>query len=165
MTILIRRAEPADYVALHQIFSGPKVIWGTLQVPFPSLEVWRKRLAEPAEGLFGLVACVGTELVGQFDIHTFPNRPRRRHVGQIGMAVRDDFQGQGIGTALMQAGVDLADQWLNLRRLELDVYADNEPALRLYQKFGFVSEGRHVQAAYRAGQYVDVLWMARLKPD
>ncbi len=164
MTITLRRIEPADYVALHQIFSGPKVVWGTLQMPFPSLEKWRKRLADPLEDRFGLVACIETELVGNIDIHTFPNHPRRRHVGQIGMAVRDDFQGQGVGTALMQAAVDMADQWLNLRRLELEVYADNAPALRLYEKFGFVIEGTAVQFAYRAGQYVDARLMARIKP-
>ena len=61
MAILIRHAEPADCVALHQIFSGSKVVWGTLQVPFPSVEVWRKRLAEPPEGKVGLVACIETE--------------------------------------------------------------------------------------------------------
>ena len=165
MSITIRRVEPTDFVALHQIFSGPQVVWGTLQLPFPSVEAWRKRLAEPPEGLFGLVACIETEVVGHFDIHTSPNRPRRRHVGQIGMAVRDDRQGQGVGTALLQAGVDLADQWLNLRRLELEVYADNERAVRLYQKFGFVIEGTAVQFGYRAGQYVDAHLMARLKPD
>ena len=162
---MIRRTEPTDCVALHQIFSGPQVVWGTLQLPFPSVESWRKRLAEAPEGTFGLVACIETQVVGNLDIHTFPNRPRRRHVGQIGMAVGDDFQGQGIGTALMQAGVDLADQWLNLRRLELEVYTDNASAVRLYQKFGFVIEGTLAQFAYRAGQYVDAHLMARLKPD
>ena len=57
------------------------------------------------------------------------------------MAVRDDWQGKGVGTAMMQAVVDLADKWLNLSRLELEVYTDNEPAMRLYQKFGFTIEG------------------------
>ena len=71
----------------------------------------------------------------------------------------------GNSSAYLQAAVDLADQWLNLRRLELEVYADNAPALRLYQKFGFVIEGTAVQFAYRAGQYVDARLMARLKPD
>jgi putative acetyltransferase len=165
MTISIRRAEPTDYEALHEIFTGPKVVWGTLQLPFPSLESWRKRLAEPAEGSFQLVACLEAALVGQLDIHTFPNRPRRRHVGEIGMAVRDDFQGQGVGTALMAAAIDLADNWLNLLRLELGVYTDNEPAIRLYKKVGFVVEGTLLKYAYRAGQYVDVVTMARLKPE
>jgi Acetyltransferase (GNAT) family len=83
------------------------------------------------------VACLERELVGQLDIHTFPNRPRRRHAGQLGMAVRDEFQRRGVGTALLQAAVDLADKWLNLLRLELEVYSDHEPALRLYKRFGF----------------------------
>lgn len=164
MTISIRRTEPGDYEAMRQIFAGPKVVWGTLQLPFPSAEIWRKRLTETPEGTFRLVACSEQELAGQLDIHTFPNHPRRRHAGEIGMAVRDDFQGQGVGTALLQAAVDVADNWLNLLRLELEVYTDNEPALRLYQKCGFVIEGTLVRCAYRAGQYVDVYTMARLKP-
>lgn len=165
MTISIRRVEPNDYEALQRIYAGSKVVWGTLQLPFPSAEIWRKRLAEPPEGMFSLVACVDDEVIGHLGLYTFPNRPRRRHVGQIGMAIRDDFQGQGIGTTLMQAAVDMADNWLNLLRLELSVYTDNEPALRLYKKFDFVIEGRLVRYAYRDGQYVDVFTMARFKPD
>jgi len=67
--------------------------------------------------------------VGQIALHTFPHQPRRRHAAVVGMMVRDDWQGKGIGTQLMQAAVDLADKWLNLSRLELGVYPDNEPAI------------------------------------
>jgi L-phenylalanine/L-methionine N-acetyltransferase len=80
-------------------------------------------------------------------------------------AVRDDWQGQGVGQALMQAAIDLADNWLNLSRLELEVYTDNEPALRLYTKWGFTIEGTLVQYAYRDGRYVDTYQMARLRPS
>jgi len=159
----IRRAEPDDYKSMHQIFTNPKVIWGTLQLPFPSAELWRKRFAEPPEGTFNLLVCVKDEIVGQLGLHTFPNHPRRRHAGQIGMAVRDDWHGKGAGSALMGAAIDLADKWLNLTRLELDVYTDNEPAIRLYKKFGFVIEGTLVNYAYRDGQYVDTYTMARLR--
>ncbi|HNB52417.1 MAG TPA: GNAT family N-acetyltransferase, partial [Anaerolineales bacterium] len=126
MNLTIRRAEPSDYEGMHKIFTGPKVIWGTLQLPYPSVEMWRKRLAENQEHVFELVACVEGEIVGQVFLQIF-SRPRRKHVGQIGMSVRDDFQGQGVGTALMQAAVDMADHWLNILRLELEVYTDNEP--------------------------------------
>ncbi|MEW6400505.1 MAG: GNAT family N-acetyltransferase [Chloroflexota bacterium] len=163
VTFTIRRAEPADYEAVAKIFSGPKAVAGTLQLPFPSAERWRLRLAEPPEGAFNLLACVEDEVIGQMGLHTLPNNPRRRHVGQIGMAIRDDWQGKGAGAALMQAGVDLADKWLNLTRLELEVYTDNEVAIRLYRKFGFVIEGTLVRFAYRDGQYVDVYAMARLR--
>jgi putative acetyltransferase len=165
MTISIRRAEPSDYVAFHQILGGPKAVWGTLQLPFQSIERWRKLLAEPAEGAFDLVACVESEVVGQLFLVTFPNKPRRRHTGQIGMAVRDDWQGKGVGSALMQAAVDLADRWLNLDRLELEVYIDNEPAVRLYRKFGFTIEGTMIRYGYRDGQFVDAYMMARLRQN
>jgi putative acetyltransferase len=161
----VRRAEPADYEAVCQIFMGPKAIWGTLQLPFPSAETWKRRLSESPEGTFSLVVCAGDEVVGELGLHTFPNTPRRRHVGQIGMAVRDDWQGKGAGSALMQATVDLAYKWLNLTRLELEVYTDNEPAIRLYRKFGFVTEGTLRQFSYRDGEFVDVYAMARLKTD
>ena len=166
MAITIRRVEPGDYEAVQHIFAYPRVIWGTLQLPFPSADLWRKRLAEPPEGLFGLVACAeDTEVVGHLGLHTFPNQPRRRHVGQIGMAVSDDWQGKGVGTALMQAAIDLADKWLNLTRLELEVFTDNEPAIRLYKKTGFVIEGTLARFAYRDGQYVDTYMMARLRTE
>jgi putative acetyltransferase len=163
MTIEIRRTEPGDYEAVRQIFEGPKAIWGTLQLPFPSTEQWRKRLAEPPDGLYSLVACVDGEVIGQLGLHTLPHAARRRHVGQIGMAVRDDWQGKGAGTALMEAAIELAEKWLNLTRLELDVYVDNEPAIRLYKKCGFQIEGTMRRFAYRDGEFVDTYMMARIK--
>lgn len=161
---IIRRAEPGDYQAIARILAGPRAVWGTLQLPYPSVESWRKRVAEPMDGYYSLLACVDDEGVGQLGLHTFPAHPRRRHAAELGMAVRDDWQGKGIGSALMQAAVELADRWLNLSRLELIVYADNEPAVRLYKKFGFGIEGTLVQYAYRDGCYVDAFAMARMRP-
>lgn len=163
--ITVRRTEPSDYLGVQRIFSMPRAVWGTLQLPYPSAEMWRKRFAEPPEGSYQLVACVAEEVVGHIGLHTFPNHPRRRHVGQIGMAVRDDWQGKGVGTALMQSVVELADKWLNLSRLELDVFVDNEPAIRLYKRFGFQIEGTFVRFAFRDGEYVDTYAMARLRTE
>jgi L-phenylalanine/L-methionine N-acetyltransferase len=131
-------------------------------MPYPSVEAWRKKLAEPPEGFYSLVACVDSEIVGQVGLQTHPN-PRRRHSGDIGMMVRDDWHGKGIGTALMQALVDLADKWLNLYRLELEVYTDNEPAIKLYKKFDFQIEGTRVGESFRDGKYVDTFAMARVR--
>jgi L-phenylalanine/L-methionine N-acetyltransferase len=159
----IRRAEPDDYEAMYEMFASPKVYEGTLQLPYPSREMWRQRVAEPAEGTYNLVAVVGDRVVGMLGVHTFPNRARRRHVGAIDIVVHDDWHGRGVGAALMRAGLDLADNWLNLTRLELEVYTDNEAAVRLYERFGFEREGTLRQHAFRGGRYVDSYVMARLR--
>ena len=164
MDITVRHSEPEDYKALHGIFSGPEAVAGTLQMPFPRAEMWRERLSEPPEGLYSLVACVEGEVVGSLVLETSPTRWRMRHVGCIGMAVRDDWQGKGVGTALMEAELDLADNWLNLTRIELSVYVDNAPAIALYEKFAFEVEGTHRHFAFRDGEFVDAYSMARLKP-
>lgn len=161
--VKIRRASPADAEAFVEIFTSPRVIWGTLQVLYPSIEVWRKKL-EPQDDIYSLVACIDDKVVGTLSLHLNPNRPRRKHAAGIGMAVHEDWQGKGIGTALMQAAIEFADKWLNLTRLELEVYTDNEPALRLYKKFGFEIEGRMKQDSFRDGEYADVYNMARLRP-
>jgi len=165
MEITIRRAEVSDVDALHAIFSQPRVIWGTLHLPHISRALWHERLANPTTGVTHLVACVDEVPVGQGHLQTFDSRPRRKHVGSIGMAVHDDWQGKGIGTALMAALLDMADNWFNLLRVELDVFSDNEPAIRLYKKFGFIAEGTARKYAFRDGEYADVLRMARLKTD
>ncbi len=162
--IVVRRAEPRDAEAVHAIFAGPKAIAGTLQLPYPSVELWRKRLTEVSPFDYSLVATIDGEVVGNLGLHEAGKTPRRRHVGSIGMSVRDDRQRRGVGSALMKAALELADGWLNYQRLELNVYTDNLAALSLYRKFGFVIEGTYRAYAFRDGQYVDSYAMARFHP-
>lgn len=101
-------------------------------------------------------------VVGNLTLWQEPN-PRRRHVASLGMAVRDDWAGRGVGTALMAAALDLADNWLGLTRLELTVWSDNEAAQALYRKFGFEQEGVARDYGLRHGVLVDTLYMARVR--
>ena len=78
------------------------------------------------------------------------------------MGVKDNVQGKGVGSALLAAIIDLSDKWLNLRRLELTVFVDNERGINLYQKFGFEIEGESKDYAFRCGEYVNVYHMARV---
>ena len=163
MEILIRRVEPGDYKAVQQVHAQPNALRGTLQLPFPSEDMWKKRLEGIGEDKLALVACVQGEVVAMAGLDLFPKSPRRRHVGYVGIAVHDKWQAKGVGTALMQALVDLADNWLNLSRLELTVFTDNEAALKLYKKLGFVVEGTNRKFAFRDGEYVDCYTMARVR--
>jgi putative acetyltransferase len=81
------------------------------------------------------------------------------------MMVHKDYQGQGIGKKLLETLLDIADNWLMLVRVELDVYTDNERAINLYKKYGFEPEGIQRKSAIRNGKYIDALMMARLKSD
>lgn len=63
----------------------------------------------------------------------------------------------------MAALTNLADDWLNLTRLELEVFTDNQAAIHLYEYAGFETEGRLRQYAFRQGRFADVLNMARIK--
>src|ERR671927_1420867 len=163
MNIEIRRVEPGDYKAVRDVHAQPNALRGTLQLPFPSEEMWKKRLEASGDEKFMLVACVEGEIVAMGGLDLFPKSPRRRHAGHIGLAVHDKWQAKGVGTALMKALIDVADNWLNLSRLELTVFTDNEPALKLYKKLGFVVEGTHKKFAFRDGEYVDVYAMARVR--
>lgn len=160
MQITIRHAEPTDALALRDLYAMPQAQAGTLQLPYPPLSVWQQRLENG--GLVALVAEVEGQLVGQISLHGEAN-PRRRHVASIGMGVRDDWTGKGVGSALLGAVLEMADDWLNLRRIELTVYGDNQGALALYRKFGFEQEGLARGYAFRRGEYVDALYMARIK--
>lgn len=160
--VKIRRQEPEDATALHDVYAQPKVIWGTLQMPYPSLHGWRTRGAEEPKNMVRLVACVDDHVVGNLALWTMANT-RRRHAGELAMAVHDDWQGKGCGSALMDAALDLADNWMDLSRVELQVFVDNTNAIKLYERCGFENEGALRNYAFREGRYVDVFAMARLR--
>jgi putative acetyltransferase len=159
----LRARQPGDWQEFAALMALPKVRWGTLRLPFDSPERYRKWLESPPEGMTGIVAVLDGRIVGCADVTQYQGR--RRHSGGIGLCVHDDFHGRGIGSAMMAALVELADDWLDLKRLELTVHTDNAPAIRLYRKFGFEVEGTLRANAFRGGVYVDAHAMARLKPD
>ena len=165
--IVIRRPRPDDAAALTAIMGDIEILPGLLQLPYPTEATWRKRIEETPVGattaeLF-VVAERGGVVVGNAGMHPIAN-VRRRHAAGIGMAVARDAQGQGVGTALMAALVDWADNWAQLLRLELTVFTDNAAGIALYRKFGFEVEGTQRAYALRAGVYVDALALARLHP-
>lgn len=160
--IVIRAQEPEDLAALAEVYNQPRVVWGTLQTPFTGVAQRRERYGSPPESHSRLVAVIGGKVIGSAGLH--PGRHRRRqHAAELGMGVHDAYAGHGVGRALMAAVIDLADNWLAYRRLELTVWTDNDRAIRLYESFGFEREGVHRAYAWREGGYVDALAMARLR--
>ncbi len=160
--------EPRDAAAMARMMADPGVYANLMQLPHPSEPQWAARLAAPAaEGSaeLRLVAELGGEVVGSLGLHPVEGRVRRRHAAVLGISVATAAQGRGVGAALMQAALDYADRWAQILRIELQVFPDNRRAIALYERFGFVHEGRHRAFALRDGVYVDSLSMARLHPN
>jgi putative acetyltransferase len=85
--------------------------------------------------------------------------PASRHVADLGLMVAAEHRRRGIGTMLLDAAVTWA-RVAGVSKLELHVFPWNEPALRLYESFGFEREGLRKQHYEREGEYVDAILMA-----
>lgn len=142
-TIRLERYSERHVEGLTALYNDPAVARQVLQMPYQSVEQRLKRLHDSVDDdrLLILVALHQGDVIGSASLEQHP-RIRRSHSGSIGMGVAVAWQGKGVGSRLLGELLDIADNWMNLRRVELTVYTDNAPALALYRKFGFETEGR-----------------------
>lgn len=162
--ITIRSLEPADAPAVAALLGMPGVVEGTLQQPDAPLASRIEMLQRLEPHACRLVAVAGAEIVGSAGLHTVHPLLRRSHVRVLGIAVAPAWQDRGVGRQLIERLLAWADNWAGVLRVELNVHAENERAIALYRKLGFVEEGRHRGYVLRDGAYVDALTMARLHP-
>lgn len=165
--ISVRPLRFEDTEALHEIIADPAVARGLNQVPSLELADVRKKVESGGPGLFRYSAVAthkdgSKKVVGNVTLQQ-PQNPRLAHGAGLGISVHRDYWGIGIGERLMSTIVDLADKWLNLTRLELDVYTDNEVAIHLYERFGFEIEGTRRLFSYGDGHWSDAHFMGRLR--
>lgn len=160
----IRHLEPRDAADLQELASDPSVYGNTLQLPFPSSATMAARMGKLlCAGRYQLVCeAADGKVVGSAGLWRV-GAPGSGHVAGFGINVHRDWQGRGVGKLLTAALLDWADNWLDLTRIELTVYADNLRAQALYRHFGFVEEARMRAHSLRNGAYCDVLAMGRLR--
>jgi putative acetyltransferase len=161
LAITVRGMEVEDWEDIAVVLGSGNVIYNTLQLPYTSRDFVRERMENLPDNQRVLVAVVKEKVVGQLWLHF--EAGRRVHVARLGMMVQAEFQGRGVGSALMGAAVDLAENWLNISRIELECYTDNAAGLALYQKYGFEVEGTLRDYAFRDGRFVDAYLMARIR--
>jgi putative acetyltransferase len=164
-TFTIRGATEDDYEGVHAILTSPHIMQGTLRVPLASTDYSKARLS-PRNGVHQIVAVDNEteEIVGFGELITTPDEPRARHAGEIDLvAVSEESQSQGVGSALMDSMIDLADNWLDLKRLSLIAFVGNDRAIALYERLGFEREGIMRRVGYGDGDWMDAVMMARLR--
>lgn len=170
--LVIRPVKVSDSNDINQMRRLPGVMETTLGLPSERIENNVKFIESLNDDSHVFVAVlqgyinahktlVESKTVGMVTLRV--SNGRKRHSGSIGLMVHKEFQGNGIGTALLEKAIDLADNWLLLHRLELCVFQDNEKAIKLYGKFGFKVEGIKIDSVCKDGSYVNELCMARIK--
>jgi RimJ/RimL family protein N-acetyltransferase len=159
----VRSAQPGDAAALvalaESVGSEPEG-WLISESRWRSVADERRYLKavrrHPDAAVF--VAETDAGIVGRLSISRDPH-PASRHVADLGLMVAARARRQGVGRALLGQAVDWA-RGAGVRKLELHVFPHNEPAIRLYETFGFVREGYRKDHFRRADGYVDAILMA-----
>jgi RimJ/RimL family protein N-acetyltransferase len=163
--VIVRRAEPADATGLTELGDA---VGAEPEGWLVTTNGWRSAADErrylrairryPHAAVF--VAEDEGRIVGRLSVAR-DQHPASRHVADLGLIVASTHRRRGIGTALLDAAREWARE-AGIKKLELHVFPWNEPAIALYERFGFVKEGyRH--AHYRRGdEYVDAILMAFL---
>ncbi len=161
MPLVVRPVRPEDAEAVHQIRCQPFVMRNTMALPSIRVGDVRRRLESYGPDDHEFVAELGGRVVGMAGLHV--QSGKQRHVGSLGIMVHDEFQGRGVGRALMRALLDLADTYLGLVRVELDVVVRNAGAVALYESLGFEREGVKRRAFRADGRLEDLLMMGRVR--
>ena len=108
-----------------------------------------------------VVASPGERVVGWCDIVPALPWESFRHVGRLGMGLLPSWRGHGLGRELLAVAMGDCGR-RGFLRVELEVFASNTRAVRLYEDMGFRHEGRSVAACHLDGRWEDILRMARL---
>ncbi|GLV60418.1 acetyltransferase [Dictyobacter sp. S3.2.2.5] len=116
-----------------------------------------RQVAETPTSLY-LVAEIAGEIAGTLTFSS-GKRPRVRHVGEFGISIVRTYWNLGIGGRMLTYLIDWARQSGIIRKLNLRVRVDNQSAIHLYEKMGFVHEGRISREFYIRDQFIDAYHM------
>ena len=166
--LLIREAEPKDAAELVAFLNRV-----SLETDFTSLdgdgilltseemEIFLNKQAS-SDNQITLLAFLNDKIAGIVNI-TADQRKRVRHIGDLFIVIGKRYWNNGLGSLLLEEAIEWAQASGVLRRLQLTVQTRNQAAIHLYQKHGFIIEGRQERGAYiEEGEFIDVYLMGRL---
>ncbi|HNV35826.1 MAG TPA: GNAT family N-acetyltransferase [Rectinema sp.] len=160
MHFTIRAISPneaeAYFSLVNEVKDEGKYLFATFRISLENIEKYiahHYNSSNPVLGAFN----GNDRLVGWIDLS--PGTIQElAHVGTIGMGVKKEYRGQGIGSALLDACIEQARK-IGLEKLELEVFASNAAARALYRKKGFFEEGIRLKKRKFEGHYDDVVCM------
>lgn len=162
MEFKLRAIKPQDASEINRIRSMRGVMENMMSMPYD-----RDEVIQPLGKNSHMIVAVtdngdGERIIGSIGLSVCEGRVR--HVGGIGIMVDAEYQSNGVGSALLSAALDIADNWLMLVRVELETTTENKKGIALYKKFGFEIEGTRRMGVIQNGKYVDTYYMGRIRP-
>lgn len=161
MPVLIRQIRESDAASFRETLDiVARERRYLMMSEAPPLEHMQKFVADSVKrDLPQFVAVEGERVVGWCD--SFPGKAAygNGHIGSLGMGLLPGYRGKGFGRQLVVATIQKARE-LGLERIQLSVYASNQPAISLYRRLEFVEEGRQKRGRLMDGVYDDVILMA-----
>ncbi|MDI6878716.1 MAG: GNAT family protein [Desulfitobacteriaceae bacterium] len=163
-TVLLREAVKEDapelVTYLHKIGGESDFLtfgYGELSVSVNDEEALLED-SRNAQNKIMILALVGDKIIGNLHF-TGGGRARIKHTGEFGVSVLKDYWNQGIGTALVQELIQWAKASNVIRKLNLRVRSDNESAIRIYEKLGFIKEGFITREFFISEQFYNSIHM------
>ncbi|HEY8258233.1 MAG TPA: GNAT family protein [Gemmatimonadales bacterium] len=150
---------PGLHATLDAVARERRYIGLTAAFPPTQTAAFVRQILESG-GVLVVAVTSATEVVGWCDVERL-HLEGFRHVGRLGMGVLQAYRRQGIGRRLAMAAITAA-RTAGIERIELEVFASNAGAIRLYDRLGFEHEGVKRQARKLDGRYDDIVLMALL---
>jgi RimJ/RimL family protein N-acetyltransferase len=164
--VTIRRAVPDDAPALMDCLRcvGGESDYLTFGPEGLGLDEVEQRAVlagvHAKDNALALVAVADDRVVGNL-LFEGGIRSRIRHGGELGVSVRQEFAGRGVGRAMLEVLIGWAEGSGVVRKLDLRVRSDNRAAIRLYERLGWKIEGRLTRDLCIDGVFHEALYMGR----
>jgi putative acetyltransferase len=160
---VIRRATPGDAAALVELgraVSSEPQAWLITEGGWRNVGEERRYLRAARRSRHAAVFIAENDhgIVGRLSVAR-DSHPASPHVADLGLMVAASHRRRGIGKALLEQAVTWARE-SQVEKLELHVFPHNEPAIKLYEQFGFEREGLRREHFRRGGDRVDAVLMA-----
>lgn len=186
--LTFRPVEPSDepFLASLNSYNSDSFQNATHYLPVPQGKASAARYRSFLEGaLLGCIVCISnpsrTDTAGTSNVpdekvpETIPigtlallaSDPKRAHHRNtsIALSIVAPYQGQGYGSEVILWALEWAFRHANMHRVGIGAHEWNEGAVKLYQRLGFVVEGRIREATWYDGRYRDEIEMGMLKDE